>query len=107
MRTTVVLVALQGLSNAEAAVVQKCSRGTIAWRLHEARQRIQRALEDADKRSSIARRTAETSAGSSIGEFAVARGDALQRAHVIGALELGELEAVRRAHDDDAVALLR
>ena len=44
MRATVVLVALQGLSNAEAAVVQKCSRGTIAWRLHEARARIDRAL---------------------------------------------------------------
>jgi len=44
MRTTVVLVALQGLSNAEAAVVQKCSRGTIAWRLHEARAHIDRAL---------------------------------------------------------------
>jgi RNA polymerase sigma-70 factor (ECF subfamily) len=43
-RTTVVLVALQGLSNAEAAVVQKCSRGTIAWRLHEARAHIDRAL---------------------------------------------------------------
>ena len=40
MRTTVVLVALQGLSNAEAAVVQKCSRGTIAWRLHEGRKRL-------------------------------------------------------------------
>ncbi len=45
MRTTVVLVALQGLSNAEAAVVQKCSRGTIAWRMHEARARLHAALE--------------------------------------------------------------
>ena len=45
MKTTVVLVALQGLSNAEAAVVQNCSRGTIAWRLHEARARIHEALE--------------------------------------------------------------
>ena len=44
MCTTVVLVALQGLSNGEAAVVQKCSRGTIAWRLHEARARLQTAL---------------------------------------------------------------
>lgn len=44
MRTTVVLVTLQGLSNGEAAVVQKCSRGTIAWRLHVARARIQEAL---------------------------------------------------------------
>jgi RNA polymerase sigma-70 factor (ECF subfamily) len=40
MRTTVVLVTLQGLSNAEAAVVQRCSRGTIAWRLHEGRRRL-------------------------------------------------------------------
>lgn len=40
MRTTVVLVALQGLSNAEAAVVQRCSRGTIAWRLHKGRRRL-------------------------------------------------------------------
>ncbi len=45
MRTTVVLVALQGLSNAEAAVVQKCSRGTIAWRMHEARTRLHAAME--------------------------------------------------------------
>jgi RNA polymerase sigma-70 factor (ECF subfamily) len=43
MRTTVVLVALQGLSNAEAAVVQGCSRGTIAWRLHEGRKRLAEA----------------------------------------------------------------
>jgi RNA polymerase sigma-70 factor (ECF subfamily) len=44
MCTTVVLVALQGLSNAEAAIVQSCSRGTIAWRLHEARKRLHAAL---------------------------------------------------------------
>ena len=66
MRTTVVLVALQGLSNAEAAVVQRCSRGTIAWRLHEARARIHTALA---KRESMTRRTADTLASSSIGEF--------------------------------------
>jgi RNA polymerase sigma-70 factor (ECF subfamily) len=46
MCTTVVLVALQGLSNGEAAVVQKCSRGTIAWRLHEARSRLHAAMTD-------------------------------------------------------------
>jgi RNA polymerase sigma-70 factor (ECF subfamily) len=40
MRTTVVLVRLQGLSNVEAAVVQGCPRGTIAWRLHEGRRRL-------------------------------------------------------------------
>lgn len=44
MRTTVVLVALQGLSNAEAAVVQGCPRGTIAWRLHEGRRRLLEAI---------------------------------------------------------------
>ncbi len=46
MCTTVVLVALQGLSNGEAAIVQKCSPGTIAWRLHEARSRLSTALEE-------------------------------------------------------------
>ena len=66
MKTTVVLVALQGMSNAEAAVVQNCSRGTIAWRLHEARARIHTALA---KRESMARRTDDTVASSSIGEF--------------------------------------
>ncbi len=44
MRTSVVLVALQGLSHGEAAVVQKCSEGTIAWRLHEARRRLGTAM---------------------------------------------------------------
>jgi RNA polymerase sigma-70 factor (ECF subfamily) len=44
MCTTIVLVALQGLSNGEAAVVQGCSRGTIAWRLHEARKRLHAAM---------------------------------------------------------------
>lgn len=43
MCVTVVLVALQGLSNAEAAVVQGCSRGTIGWRLHEGRRRLAEA----------------------------------------------------------------
>jgi RNA polymerase sigma-70 factor (ECF subfamily) len=44
MRTSVVLVALQGLSHGEAAVVQKCSDGTIAWRMHEARRRLALAM---------------------------------------------------------------
>jgi len=44
MKTTVVLVALQGLSHGEAAVVQKCSDGTIAWRMHEARRRLGDAM---------------------------------------------------------------
>lgn len=45
MRTSVVLVALQGMSHAEAAVVQSCSPGTVAWRIHEARHRLRKALE--------------------------------------------------------------
>ncbi|KAB2910890.1 MAG: sigma-70 family RNA polymerase sigma factor [Kofleriaceae bacterium] len=44
MRTTVVLVVLQGMSHGEAAVVQKCSEGTIAWRMHEARSRLHTAM---------------------------------------------------------------
>jgi RNA polymerase sigma-70 factor, ECF subfamily len=45
MRTSVVLVVLQGLSQAEAAVVQACSPGTVAWRIHEARQRLRAAID--------------------------------------------------------------
>jgi RNA polymerase sigma-70 factor, ECF subfamily len=45
MRTSVVLVVLQGLSQSEAAVVQACSPGTVAWRIHEARQRLRAAIE--------------------------------------------------------------
>ncbi|NMC70473.1 MAG: RNA polymerase sigma factor [Myxococcales bacterium] len=44
MRTTVVLVALQGLSYGEAAVVQGVPEGTIGWRIHEARKRLALAL---------------------------------------------------------------
>jgi RNA polymerase sigma-70 factor (ECF subfamily) len=44
MRTTVILVSLQGLSHGEVAVVQKVSDGTIAWRMHEARRRLHDAM---------------------------------------------------------------
>jgi RNA polymerase sigma-70 factor (ECF subfamily) len=44
MCTSVVLVALQGLSHSEASVVQGCSPGTIAWRIHKARGQLRRAL---------------------------------------------------------------
>lgn len=40
MRTTVILVAMQGMSHGEVAVVQNVSDGTIAWRMHEARRRM-------------------------------------------------------------------
>jgi RNA polymerase sigma-70 factor (ECF subfamily) len=45
MCTTVVLVVLQGLSHEEAAVVEQCSPGTIAWRIHQARKRLRAAIE--------------------------------------------------------------
>lgn len=45
MRTSVVLVVLQGLSHEEAAVVQQCSSGTIAWHIHQARGRLRAKME--------------------------------------------------------------
>jgi RNA polymerase sigma-70 factor, ECF subfamily len=47
MRTTVILVSLQGMSHGEAAVVQKTNEGTIAWRIHEGRRRLSLALSPA------------------------------------------------------------
>ncbi|HTR54544.1 MAG TPA: sigma-70 family RNA polymerase sigma factor [Kofleriaceae bacterium] len=44
MGTTVILVALQGMSHGEVAVIQKVSEGTIAWRMHEARRRLNEAM---------------------------------------------------------------
>ena len=44
MRTTVILVSLQGMSHGEVAVIQNLSEGTIAWRMHEARRRLNEAM---------------------------------------------------------------
>lgn len=44
MRTTVILVSLQGLAHGEVAIVQNVSEGTIAWRMHEARRRLHDAM---------------------------------------------------------------
>lgn len=44
MRASVVLVTLQGFNHAEAGVIQGCSTGTVAWRIHEARKRLRKAL---------------------------------------------------------------
>ncbi len=44
LQTTVVLTALQGLSYKEAAVVLETTEGTIAWRVHEARGKMQAYL---------------------------------------------------------------
>ena len=45
LRSTVVLVSLQGLSHEEAAAVLGCPAGTVAWRIHEARNQLRAALE--------------------------------------------------------------
>jgi len=44
LQTTVVLTTLQGLSYKEAAVVLETTEGTIAWRIHEARRKMQEYL---------------------------------------------------------------
>ncbi len=44
MRTTVILVSLQGMSHGEVAIVQNVTEGTIAWRMHEARRRLNEAM---------------------------------------------------------------
>lgn len=54
IRTSVVLVALQGMSHAEAAVIQSCAEGTVSWRLHEARRRLRSALDAPALRTSRA-----------------------------------------------------
>lgn len=45
LRSTVVLVSLQGLSHDEAAAVLGCPAGTVAWRIHEARNQLRASLE--------------------------------------------------------------
>jgi RNA polymerase sigma-70 factor, ECF subfamily len=45
LRSTVVLVCLQQMSHDEAAAVLGCSTGTVAWRIHEARQQLRDRLD--------------------------------------------------------------
>jgi RNA polymerase sigma-70 factor, ECF subfamily len=45
LRTTLVLVGVDGLSHAEAADVLGCPEGTVAWRVHEARKKLRAYLE--------------------------------------------------------------
>jgi RNA polymerase sigma-70 factor (ECF subfamily) len=65
--TTVVLVALQGLSHAEAAVVLGCSPGTIAWRMHEGRRRLLEAT-TAPSRLSLRKKGLSEHLGRLLGE---------------------------------------
>jgi RNA polymerase sigma-70 factor, ECF subfamily len=40
LRTTLILVSMDGLSHAETATILGCPEGTVAWRVHEARKKI-------------------------------------------------------------------
>ncbi len=44
LRTTLVLVCIDGLSHAEAGEVLGCPEGTVAWRVHEARKKLRGKL---------------------------------------------------------------
>jgi RNA polymerase sigma-70 factor (ECF subfamily) len=46
LRTTLVLVSVDGLSHGEAAEVLGCPEGTVAWRIHEARKKLRAFLAD-------------------------------------------------------------
>ncbi len=46
LRTTLVLVCIDGLSHAEAGQVLGCPEGTIAWRVHEARKKLRGMLSE-------------------------------------------------------------
>jgi RNA polymerase sigma-70 factor (ECF subfamily) len=56
LQTTVVLTTLQGLSYKEAAVVLETTEGTIAWRVHEARRKMQGYLDSLDTHTARAKR---------------------------------------------------
>jgi RNA polymerase sigma-70 factor, ECF subfamily len=45
LRTTLVLVTIDGLSHAEVAEVLGCPEGTVAWRIHEARKKLREFLQ--------------------------------------------------------------
>jgi len=46
LRTTLVLVCIDGVSHDEAGEVLGCPSGTIAWRVHEARRKLKLFLEE-------------------------------------------------------------
>ena len=44
LRTTLILVAIDGLSHAQAGEVLGCPEGTVAWRVHEGRKKLKAFL---------------------------------------------------------------
>lgn len=45
LRTTLILVGVDGMSHAEASEILGCPEGTVAWRMHEARRQLRGFLE--------------------------------------------------------------
>lgn len=45
LRTTLIMVSVDGLSHAQAAEILGCPEGTVAWRVHEARKKLRVFLE--------------------------------------------------------------
>lgn len=46
LRTTLVLVCIEGLPQKQVAETLGCTEGTVAWRVHEARSKLRDALRD-------------------------------------------------------------
>ncbi len=46
LRTTLVLACVEQLPYKDIAVIEGCSEGTVAWRVHEARRRLRETLPD-------------------------------------------------------------
>ncbi len=46
LRTTLVLVCIDGVSHEDAAEVLGCPSGTVAWRIHEARRKLKLFMEE-------------------------------------------------------------
>jgi RNA polymerase sigma-70 factor (ECF subfamily) len=46
LRTTLILVCIDGISHDDAAEILGCPSGTIAWRVHEARRKLKQYLEE-------------------------------------------------------------
>jgi RNA polymerase sigma-70 factor (ECF subfamily) len=69
MRTTVILVSMQGMSHGEVAVIQNLSEGTIAWRMHEARRRLNEAMAPERRQRTRELSDALTRAHSELGLF--------------------------------------
>lgn len=45
LRTTLILVCVDGVSHTDAAKILGCPEGTVAWRVHEARRKLREHLE--------------------------------------------------------------